>query len=391
VGDTIVVGAGIFGVTAALELRSRGHAVRLLDPGPLPHPLAASTDISKIVRMEYGADRDYAVLGERSLEGWRRWNEDLGVTLFHESGVLFMRRTPLAPGTFEGESLRVLEALGHRLERIDRRTLAARYPAWNAELYADGTFDAEGGFVESGRVVGRLVAEARARGVSLEVGAFDRLLLRESRVTGVLTRDGSRHEAEHVVLALGAWTPHALPELARSLRSTGHPVFHLRPANPALFQAERFPVFGADISATGYYGFPLHPVAGVVKVARHGPGRVMHPEAPERAVTEAETADLRAFLRGSFPALADAPVVATRICLYSDTWDGHFWIARDPGREGLVVATGDSGHGFKFGPVLGAIVADAVEGKKNPLAEKFRWRPEVHPDRTEEAARFQGD
>ena len=55
-GTVIIVGAGIFGVTAAMELRKRGHRVQLLDPGPLPHPLAASTDIGQAVRMEYGAD-----------------------------------------------------------------------------------------------------------------------------------------------------------------------------------------------------------------------------------------------------------------------------------------------------------------------------------------------
>src|ERR1700737_2378513 len=73
---TLVVGAGIFGVTAAIELRKRGHAVRLVDPGPLPHPLAASTDISKVVRLEYGADEPYTALAERAIEGWRRWNRD---------------------------------------------------------------------------------------------------------------------------------------------------------------------------------------------------------------------------------------------------------------------------------------------------------------------------
>ena len=74
----IVVGAGIFGVTAAIELRRRGHAVQLLDPGPLPHPLAASTDISKAVRMEYGTDEDYATLVEQSFDGWHQWNHDFG-------------------------------------------------------------------------------------------------------------------------------------------------------------------------------------------------------------------------------------------------------------------------------------------------------------------------
>ena len=54
-----VVGAGIFGVTAVLALRRRGHEVSLFDPGPLPHPLAESTDISKVVRLDYGPDAHY--------------------------------------------------------------------------------------------------------------------------------------------------------------------------------------------------------------------------------------------------------------------------------------------------------------------------------------------
>jgi glycine/D-amino acid oxidase-like deaminating enzyme len=75
--------------------------------------------------------------------------------------------------------------------------------------------------------------------------------------------------------------------------------------------------------------------------------------------------------------------------LYCDTHDGDFWIAPDPERRGLVIATGDSGHGFKFAPLLGEIVADAVEGKSNPLLERFRWRPEVSSGLQKEAARFQ--
>ena len=66
----IIVGAGIFGVTAALELAKRGHQVKLFDPGPLPHPDAASTDISKAIRLGYGADEFYMELMEIALEGW---------------------------------------------------------------------------------------------------------------------------------------------------------------------------------------------------------------------------------------------------------------------------------------------------------------------------------
>jgi len=77
--------------------------------------------------------------------------------------------------------------------------------------------------------------------------------------------------------------------------------------------------------------------------------------------------------------------------MYCDTHDGHFWIAPDPEREGLVIAAGDCGHGFKFAPVLGEIIADAVEHKSNPILEKFRWRPEVPVGASTDAARFRGE
>jgi glycine/D-amino acid oxidase-like deaminating enzyme len=114
----------------------------------------------------------------------------------------------------------------------------------------------------------------------------------------------------------------------------------------------------------------------------------MSPDSPERAVTKDDEAAVREFAASTFPALANAPIVYTRICLYCDTHDGHFWIAPDPDRPGLMIATGDSGHGFKFAPVLGDIIADAVEEKDDPLLKKFRWRPEVGPGQEKEGARY---
>jgi glycine/D-amino acid oxidase-like deaminating enzyme len=383
----VVAGAGIFGVTAAIELARRGHAVSLLDPGPLPRSLAASTDISKVVRIEYGTDEAYTALAEKAVVGWRRWNRDFGVALYHETGLLMLRPTPLAPGTVEQDSFGLISRRGHRPEQIDTRAVSHRFPAWNTDVYRYGTYNPEGGFVESGRVVARLVEEAAAIGVDIRQGAsFERLL--DTPRTGIIA-SGERFECELVILALGAWTPHALPWLASELRSTGHPIVHFRPADPEPFMPERFPVFCADISTTGYYGFPLHPIEGVVKIARHGIGRQMHPESPERVATAEEIAHVRAFVAEAFPPLAAAPIVFSRICLYCDSWDGHFWIAHDPDRPGVVVATGDSGHAFKFGPVLGPLIADIAERRVDPLHEKFRWRRGVRPAHFEEAMRLQ--
>jgi glycine/D-amino acid oxidase-like deaminating enzyme len=390
VGRVIVVGGGIFGITGALALRARGREVLLFDPGPLPHPLAASTDISKAVRMDYGADEDYVAHMERALEGWRAWNSRWTRPLFHETGTLFVCRAPMERGGFEYESYTTLTRRGHLLQRLDAGALRQRFPAWSSGAYVDGYFNPCGGYAQSGDVVAELVREAHAAGVELRAGTtFVHLAERGSRVVGIVTEGGDQVDGDRVVIATGAWTPFLFKEMRACMRSVGQPVFHLKPEDPSLFHPSRFPVFGADIARSGYYGFPAS-ADGVVKIANHGIGRAMHPESADRAVTQGEEASLRAFLDDTFPALAPARLVHTRVCLYCDTHDEHFWIACDPNREGLVVCTGGSGHAFKFAPLLGEWIADAVEGAPNASLGKFRWRPELKESGGQEAARKRG-
>jgi glycine/D-amino acid oxidase-like deaminating enzyme len=386
----IVVGAGINGVTAAIELRKRGHGVILVDPGPLPHPLAASTDISKAVRAAYGADEDYTELAERSIKLWRKWNEEFGIELYHETGVMFVRQREMKPGDFEYESFETLQRRGHKVERMNSAQLWRRFPAWNPELFRDGVLELEAGYAESGRAVATLLQRAASIGVELRSSSFAHLDEHDHRIEGIVLHNGERIAGDRVVMAAGAWTPYLLPFTKKFFRASGQPVFHLKPPRPDLFAPGRFPVFGADITTTGYYGFPLDR-DGIVKIANHGTGREMSPESPQRAVSSEEEENLRRFLSWAFPALADAPIVYTRVCMYCETHDGNFWIAPDPERQGLVITAGDCGHGFKFAPVLGEIIADVVEGKSNPILKKFRWRSEVPVGASTDVARFRGD
>lgn len=375
--DILVIGGGIFGVTAALELRARGRTVTLIDPGPLPARLAASTDISKVVRMEYGADALYMALGEEARRGWLAWNAEWGEELYHDVGVFLPTRTPMSPGEYEYESYQLLLARGHSPQRLDAAAITRRFPAWKPGLYIDGFLNPEGGYVESGRAVSRLVEAARAAGVTIREGQTASALLRHgARVTGAQTREGENFTAGMVLVAMGAWTGLLVPDLGEVFKTPGMPVFHLKPRDPALFTPPSLTVFIGDIANTGWYGFPLHPREDVVKLGHHGIGVMLHPETDERVVTADDERSLRAFLRETLPALADAEIVYTRRCLYCDTPDTNFWIDRHPALAGLAVAAGGSGHGFKFGPVLGGIIADAVEGKSNNYLPRFRWRGE---------------
>ena len=369
----LVCGAGIFGLTAALELRKRGYDVTVTDPGPIPNPDAESTDSSKAIRVEYGADETYTAFMEEALDGWREWDRqwvaENGESLFHETGVMYVSREAMAPGGFEHDSYEVLMRRDHLLERLDAAKLRERFPAWSTGAYVDGYFNRTGGYAESGRVVARLCARAIASGVNVIEG-FGAIHITDDNT--VEDGSGRRISADAIVVAAGAWTSKLVPELSPHLLCVAQPVFHLRPAEPALFEAVRFPTFGADIAKTGYYGFPIMP-DGTVKIANHGPGFRADPDAPRVMLPEHEPA-LRAFLRDTFPALADAPVAETRICIYCDTKDEHFWIAPHPARPNLVVATGGSGHAFKFAPLLGRWIADAVEGR---VVDRFRWRTGV--------------
>src|SRR5438552_4073028 len=239
----IVVGAGINGVTAAIELRKRDHEVALFDPGPLPHPLAASTDISKAVRAAYGTDEEYTDLAEHSIKRWREWNREFGTQLYHEVGVMFARRRELKLGDFEHESFKILESRGHKIERMNSARAWERFPAWNPELYRDGVLELEAGYAESGRVVASLIGHAKSLGVELREGAqFSQLDEDDDRVKGIVLEDGQRFASDLVVMTTGAWTPYLLPFTKKFFCSSGQPVFHLKPREPKLFAPERFPV-----------------------------------------------------------------------------------------------------------------------------------------------------
>ena len=100
----------------------------------------------------------------------------------------------------------------------------------------------------------------------------------------------------------------------------------------------------------------------------------MHPN-DTKEVSRTWVPVFRDFLRRSLPDLADAPIRASRLCMYCDAFDGDLWIDRHPDRPGVVVAAGGSGHGFKFAPLLGDFIADAVRGGDDPRRNRWRWRP----------------
>jgi len=89
-------------------------------------------------------------------------------------------------------------------------------------------------------------------------------------------------------------------------------------------------------------------------------------------IPRANLHDLRRCLREVYPALAEMPFSATRLCWYNDSPDGSWIIGRDPTDSSLVFATAGNGHAYKFLPVIGRLVADTIQGTLDPdLCDKF--------------------
>jgi|UniRef100_UPI00378371C8 glycine/D-amino acid oxidase-like deaminating enzyme len=368
----LILGGGCFGLTAALELRARGWKVTVIDQGRLPHPDAASTDISKVVRMDYGNDEQHTAMGECSLTRWRAWNAKWGEDLYHEVGFLVMSRDEMKPSGFEHDSRQFLTARGHKLRRTSAAMLRELHPVWNHKAYREGYLNPIGGWVESGHVIAKLAAEARAAGIEIIGEVHQPRPQFEGACCVGITSSAQSWKADHVLVTAGAWTPSLLPHLQDVMWATAQTVLHFKPHDPRPFTPPQFPVWGADIGKTGWYGFPAN-ADGLVKVANHGPGRRVNANDP-RSLPVGEEERYRAFLRETFPSLAEAQLHSSRVCLYCDTFDGAFWIDHDPDHAGLIVAAGDSGHAFKFTPVMGEIIADVVERKPNAWAARYRSR-----------------
>ncbi len=366
----LVVGGGLFGLTAAIEFRRRGWDVALLEAGEIPNPAAASTDISKIVRLSYGSDEHWMDLASDAMSGWQNWNEQSGQSLFVQTGLLMLSERELQPGGFEYESLRLLEQRGHHPEKVTGNILAARFPNWQGSKFAHGVFHGKGGFARSSSAIRWLAGEARAMGVDITTNTRVRAV-HEGSHPSVELAHGEVLSADKVLVTCGAWTPKLVPEAGKIITPTAHAVFHLQPSDPHPFRADAFPTFTADMSRTGYYGFPST-AEGVVKIGHHGIGKRGDP-AVDRSVDDESESSLRRFLSDYLPSLADAAVVTRRVCYYADTIDENFVIDWCPGIKNVAIAGGGSGHAFKFAPILGHLIISSLDGES---ANPYSWHRE---------------
>ncbi len=370
--SVLIIGAGIFGLTTSIELRKRGYQVTVLERGVIPNPLASSFDRCKVIRPDYGADEFYVEMMEAAFSGWDSWNREWPIPPYHQVGLLLLSKGEMKTGDFEYESFHLLRNRGYSLVRLQEPQLQERFNWSRNKNYVDGYFNPRSGYADCVVVNRQLYEMSLSYRVNFQENTqVDSLWKNKSRVLGVVTQKGNL-EADYVVIASGAWSAKLFPQYKLPIQVVGQPVFYFKPSNKSLFESPSFCVWGADISHSGWYGFPALS-DGTVKVANHGLGIPLEPDG-NRELSVEQIRSCREFLAEIFPELASAKLSRKHLCLYSDTLDGDFLIDYVPDLEGIILATGGSGHAFKFAPILGTCVADVLEGRTNIFTSRFKWR-----------------
>jgi len=344
----------VFGAWIAYHLQRSGKSVILLDVYGAANSRASSGGESRIIRMGYGADEIYTRWAIRSLVLWQEFLRRVDEPLLHRTGVLWMAREE---DPYSLNTLRTLENLGVRFERLSRAELEHRYPQIDFGSVTWGMFEPDSGVLMARRAVQRVVEQAIKAGVDYRIEAVEPPA--GLRVDALTTRSGERVGAATFVFACGPWLPKLFPDLLKDrIHPTRQEVFFFG-VNPGerRFAPPEMPTwidFGDQV-----YGMPdLENRGFKVGPDRHGPA--FDPDTGERVVTAEGLAAARRFLAQRFPALKDAPLVETRVCQYENTSSGDFLIDRHPAFDNVWLVGGGSGHGFKHGPALGAYVTSQI-------------------------------
>ncbi|EPS43901.1 hypothetical protein H072_2117 [Dactylellina haptotyla CBS 200.50] len=419
----IIIGSGVFGLTTAYSLSRRptyeNTTITVIDKSPFPAQDGSSIDSSRIIRADY-KDELYAQLGAEALDIWRlppppllvntpakkspyagvgaegRYSES-GLVLVGDGDVEYVTKSyenvkaqveasSNGSGLSDGRQVEYLsdsEAIKNAMKTGGLSGTQGYYNPFS------GWADAEAAMVwvrkqcESEQNIKFITEEVETLWVSTGDGAG-------KKVEGVVLSNGDMLTADITVLAAGAWSSGLLDLTGRAI-STGQVMAYVSVSEEEERELKNIPVT-LNLS-NGVFYFP--PRSGVLKIARHAFGYVNTVDVegfdgiaavsisqpvtainrPGLRIPVADEDLLAKELGTMLPRLKGRTFEKTRLCWYTDTPTGDFLVSYHPNVARLFVATGGSGHAFKFLPVLGEKVADAIEGKlEGGLKEKWRFR-----------------
>jgi sarcosine oxidase len=351
--DVAIAGLGAMGSAAAWHLATRGQRVIGFDRFHPPHAMGSSTGRSRIIREAYWESPAYVPLVRRAYELWAELEAASFRTLLRATGGLVIgpENGALVSGAIQSARLHNVP-----YEELTAAEIRRRFPALQPDDSLVGVLEPRAGVLAPEGAIEAMLAEAARYGAELR---YDEPILSwEPAGDGVVVRTAAgEYAARRLVLAAGAWMAGGLTGLRLPLTVQRQVMFWVQPSGDRrIFQPALLPVWLWETrEGPLWYGFP--DLGDGPKVARHHGGDTTTAEALDRTVTEADSAPVVSFLKSAIPGL-NGPVTDARVCMYTNTPDEHFLLDRHPDCPAVLIASPCSGHGFKFAPTIGEILAD---------------------------------
>jgi sarcosine oxidase len=356
--DAAVIGLGAMGSATAWQIAKRGLSVVGFDAFHPPHDMGSSHGRSRIIREAYFEGPAYVPLVQRAYELWRELQSASDERLLTVCGGVMIGEPsgPLVAGARESARLH-----GLPVEEWSSADLSARIPAIRGSAGMVGLFEPRAGVLAPERAVAAMLARAAVNGADLRFNTPATAIEIAAGEARIHTQAGEPASAKLVVCAAGGWLPALLPDLALPLTIERAVQYWFRRTDDDRFSPAQFPIFLLETSDDRFlYGLP--DLGNGLKLAEHHGGQVSSRDDVNRRVDPDEAHRFRGFVEPYFPSLPDGPVESA-VCTYTNTPDGHFIIDRHPGHANVFVISACSGHGFKFAPAIGEVVAETVTGR----------------------------
>jgi len=375
--DVIVVGVGTVGSATCLELARRGQSVLGLDAYRPPHLLASHHGESRSIRRAYLEGTAYVPMVRQAWERWRRLERDTGTRLLTSTGNL-----TIGPGDAPAVQGFITSARRYDIphELLTATDVRRRWP----QLTPNDTFVAglemEAGVIAPEKALTTMLAEAEKAGAVLQFDERVRSWRDDGHHIQVQSSRGT-YEAGRVLISTGAGALPLLGTMGKWLMPKRVPVHWAASPQVGAFGLGGLPVSfwqlpvvdGSDSEGFyEYYALPVTRTGGRVKVAAHNHLTDGDPLSVDRTVTPEEVRDIRCFMKNYIPSLAMGDI-RSGVCFYAMTPDGDFVLGPLPGHPNIFTVA-LAGHGFKFAPVLGEIMADMLAGQE-PAYDVARFSP----------------
>jgi sarcosine oxidase len=360
--DVIVLGGGTMGSGAALALARRGQRVLVLERFSTPNTLASHSGRTRIIRQAYFESPDYVPMVREADRLWVAIGEEVGQTLLHRCGGLDIS----APGETQAESARdSARQWDVPYEWLDGSEVNQRWPQFRLPDDWSACYSPVTGFldVDPALTAMRTLAE-RAGAVWHE---HEPALSWQASASGVQVTTGTgTYTADRLVISAGAWAGEALADLGLPLTVRRKLLWWYEMDDRSAYTADRFPVLIAGMPGCQLYVIPISGDDPGLKAGDHAGGDATAADDLRRDVDDAEAASVTAAMRTVMRGVGR--ITDRQVCMYTMTPDEDFIVDRHPEHANVTFAAGFSGHGFKFAPAMGELLADlALDPAAAPL------------------------